>query len=290
MIGAEPGFPTCLAAALGIEPHLLPQPDGEPAVFWRQWLAGRNLGLVPIDDPASFSWPGYWIAAATDGAGRRDAVLMFGVPSGPVLDPSALVGEGSVLTQAVALAPFDLSLDRSLPYGSPTATGGSVVGLLVAPTAEAPLTRVGEAHAVAGRGLLGDRYAERAGTFSGSGRGYEITLIEADILESLPSDGIEITWEDARRNIVTRGIRLNTLVGHRFRVGDVECVGRRLAEPCSHLQRLAPAGVLRALVHRGGLRADIVTGGTIRVGDPIVPIGEDGHADGSSGRLTRETG
>ena len=121
--------------------------------------------------------------------------------------------------------------------------------------------------------LLGDR-SQRAGTFSGSGRGYEITLIEADILESLAVDGIEITWEDARRNIVTRGIRLNTLVGHRFRVGDVECVGRRLAEPCSHLQRLAPAGVLAGLVHRGGLRADIVTGGTIRVGDPIVPIPE----------------
>ena len=64
MIGSEPGFSTCLAHALGFEPAQLPTADGDdPDVFWRQWLAGRNLGLVPIDDPVSFAWPGYWIAA-----------------------------------------------------------------------------------------------------------------------------------------------------------------------------------------------------------------------------------
>ena len=67
--------------ALDLEPGELPTPDGGDAnVFWRQWLAGRNLGLVPIDDPASFAWPGYWVAAAEAADGDRDAVLMFGVP------------------------------------------------------------------------------------------------------------------------------------------------------------------------------------------------------------------
>ena len=114
------------------------------------------------------------------------------------------------------------------------------------------------ARAVAGRGLEGDRYFSGAGTFSGSGRGYELTLIEAEALEALAADGVEISWEEARRNVVTRGIGLNALVGRRFRIGEVECVGRRLAEPCSHLQRLAPPAFSRGLVHRGGLRADIL--------------------------------
>ena len=70
--------------------------------------------------------------------------------------------------------------------------------------------------------------------------------------------------------MVTRGIDLNALVGRRFRVGDVECLGRRLCEPCAHLQRLSP-GTLRGLVHRGGLRADLLGGGTIRVGDAVSP-------------------
>ncbi|MCY7302633.1 MAG: hypothetical protein LH654_06275 [Thermoleophilia bacterium] len=78
---------------------------------------------------------------------------------------------------------------------------------------------------------------------------------------------------------MTRGIRLNVLVDRRFRIGDVECVGRRLAEPCSHLQSLSPVGALRALVRRDGLRAGIVGGGTLRVGDPVVPLDEhDGDA------------
>lgn len=273
MIGSEPGFRHCLAMALGLESVQLPQPDGEPDTFWRQWLAGRNLGLVPIADPSSFGWPGYWIAALETPEGNRDAALMYGVPSGPVLDPASLATRGS-MTEGVALAPFQLGLDPVLPYGEPAGGSGVVVALLVAPAAEAPLIRVGEAQAVAGRGLSGDRYADRAGTFSGSGRGYELTLIEAESLGGLAADGLVIGWEDARRNIVTRDIRLGALVGHRFRIGEVECIGRRLAEPCAHLQRLTPPGVLRGLVRRGGLRADIVEGGTIHIGDTVSPIPE----------------
>ena len=271
MIGSEPGFGGCLAGALGLEPADLPTTDGDPEVFWRQWLAGRNLGLVPIDDPATFSWSGHWIAAAVGARGERDAVLMFGSPSGPVLDPAGLLAGGGSIVEGAVVAPFQLGLDAAAPYGEPVGEG-VVAGLLIAPAAESPLVRVDAADALAGRGLRGDRYAEGAGTFSGSGRGYELTLIEAEALDALAAEGVEVTWEEARRNVVTRGIALNALVGRRFRIGGVECIGRRLAEPCSHLQRLAPPGTLRGLVHHGGLRADILNGGSLGVGDPVVPL------------------
>jgi len=216
------------------------------------------------------AWAGFWIAAAETADGRRDAVLMFGVPSGVLTDASRLVEAGGVLVEGAVVAPLDLHLERALPYGEAEQVRGTVEAVLLAPEAEAPLTRVGEATAVPGEGLVGDRYAAGRGTFSGAGRGYELTLIEAEALDALAAAGTAVTWEDARRNIVTRGIALNALVGRQFTIGEVECVGRRLAEPCAHLQRLAPAGVLRGLVHRGGLRADVISGGTIRVGDALV--------------------
>jgi len=129
------------------------------------------------------------------------------------------------------------------------------------------------ARAIAGRGLEGDRYADGAGTFSNpSGLGYELTLVEAEQLDALElPPGRRLRYEEARRNLVTRGIDLNALVGRRFAVGEAECIGRRLCEPCAHLQRLTERGVLRGLVHRGGLRADILRGGRIAVGDEIRP-------------------
>ena len=144
---------------------------------------------------------------------------------------------------------------------------GSVAGLLVAPEAEAPLVAVESVVAIAGRGLDGDRYAAGRGTFSGPGRGYQLTLVEAETLDEL-----NISWERARRNVVTRGVSLNPLVGRRFRIGEVECIGRRLCEPCAHLEKVSGAGLLRPLVHRGGLRADILVGGAIVLGDELVPL------------------
>jgi MOSC domain-containing protein YiiM len=100
--------------------------------------------------------------------------------------------------------------------------------------------------------------------------GHDLTLIEAEVLDELTlTDGHRLGYTEARRNIVTRGIALNTLVGQRFRVGDVECIGRRLCEPCAHLERLTHPGVLRKLIHRGGLRADILTTGSITEGAAI---------------------
>ena len=83
-------------------------------------------------------------------------------------------------------------------------------------------------------------------------------------------DDLGLAFEETRRNVVMRGLDLNVLVGQRFSVGEVVCVGQRLCEPCAHLELLATPGILRSLVHRGGLRADVVGDGTIRVGDRVV--------------------
>jgi MOSC domain-containing protein YiiM len=164
-----------------------------------------------------------------------------------------------------AIAPHDPAAWAPTPR-SVTRTSGRVEAIAVAPVAEAPMALLDHATAHAGRGLEGDRYVGGAGTFSNPhSRGHDLTLIEAEVV-----DVLGVAPEIPRRNVVTRGIDLNALVGRRFRVGEVECEGQRLCEPCAHLQRLTEPGLLRALVHRGGLRADIVSGGVIRVGDPVV--------------------
>ena len=238
-----------------------PEPGLDPLLVTRQWLAERNLGLVPIEHAAGFDWPGHWIARVRTAAGDR-AVVMFGSPSGPYHDPHAALAEGEIVGGWVTAR-----LDVHLPNDEPYAGGhdaGTVAAILIAAEAEAPLDRIESVTAVAGRGLAGDRYHQGSGTFSGPGHGYQLTLVEVEVLDELA-----VPWELARRNIATRGIDLNALVGRRFTVGPVECIGRRLAEPCAHLDRVSGRRMLRPLVHRAGLRADILGGGTIRVGDPV---------------------
>jgi hypothetical protein len=249
----------CLAVVLDTA---VPEPDYETFAFFRQWLAERNLGLVPIANAHEFDWPGHWVARVRAQNGDH-AVLMFGSPSGPLHDPAGALAKGGTIEDGWLVARLDVRLPIDEPYGQARRTG-SVVAILTAPNAESPLARVEHANAVAGRGLEGDRYHDGRGTFSGPGRGYELTLVEAEVLDS-----IDLPWEQARRNIVTRGIELNGLVGHRFTIGAVECIGRRLAEPCAHLEQLSRPGLLRPLVHRGGLRADIVAGGRITLGDAV---------------------
>jgi MOSC domain-containing protein YiiM len=141
---------------------------------------------------------------------------------------------------------------------------GRVEAIAIAPVKEAPMVVVERAVAHAGRGLEGDRYHEGRGTFSNRhALGHDLTLIDAAVSDDPVA---------ARRNLVTRGIDLNALVGRRFAVGEAECVGRRLCEPCAHLERLTKPGTLRALVHIGGLRADVLRGGTIRAGDGVRPL------------------
>jgi hypothetical protein len=145
--------------------------------------------------------------------------------------------------------------------------------IAIAPAAEAPMQIVTSGRALAGRGIEGDRYASNAGTFSpraGRRSGYELTLIAAEVVEEITARDAHLDFASTRRNILTRGIDVNALVGRDFSIGDVRCHGLRLAEPCAHLERLTGPGLLRPLIHRGGLRADIVTGGAIEPESPLI--------------------
>ncbi len=149
---------------------------------------------------------------------------------------------------------------------------GVVEAIFIAPEAEASPQAVDEVRAVKGRGLEGDRYFAQRGTWSKTdGSGRQVTFIEAEALEAAASDyDVALDGGRSRRNVVTRGVALNHLVGSEFRVGDVVLRGTRLCEPCQHMERLSgQPGARKALVHRGGLRAEIVSGGTIRVGDRV---------------------
>jgi MOSC domain-containing protein YiiM len=148
---------------------------------------------------------------------------------------------------------------------------GRIASIHVARTGGAPMETIGSARAVAGRGLEGDRYYEKLGTYSdrpGSGRA--VTLIESEALEALKRDyGIKIEAAQARRNILTYAVALNHLVGREFTVGAIRLRGMRLCEPCAYLEKLAGSGILRGLIHRGGLRAEVLFSGMIHVGDRI---------------------
>jgi MOSC domain-containing protein YiiM len=149
-------------------------------------------------------------------------------------------------------------------------SNGRVESIHIAPAAKAPTRAVDQADAVAGVGLEGDRYALRQGTFFKPEPDFELTLIEAEALEALKRDyEIELAPGDARRNLVTRGVALNHLVGKEFRIGDVRIRGIRLCEPCSHLQALVGRPVIKGLRHRGGLRAQILSTGTVHAGDAV---------------------
>jgi MOSC domain-containing protein YiiM len=148
---------------------------------------------------------------------------------------------------------------------------GSVVSLYTARDAAGPMESHEEVEAVAGRGLRGDRYFDGTGHWSKTpGVGREVTLVELEAIEALEREkSIVIAPGAARRNVVTRGVPLNHLVGREFRVGAVRLRGTRLSEPCAYLEGLTQKGVLAGLIHRGGLRAEILAGGTIRVKDAI---------------------
>lgn len=269
---AERSLVACLASLLELELGAIPAPGEAPLlVAVRQWLAERGLGLVAVADPQAFAWAGPWIAQLTDEDGSDRYVIMFGVPSGVIFDPSGPSQDApGRLHAGYVLA----ALEPPRPEPTPApAAGGRVEAIFVAPQAAAPMRRLDEVRAIAGRGLEGDRYADGRGTFSlAGGRGNELTLIAGEVLDTLAlPDGRQLSGAEARRNVVTRGLDLNALVGRRFRIGELELIGRRRCEPCAHLQRLTRPGVLRALVHRGGLRADLLNSGTLRTGDAITP-------------------
>ncbi len=148
---------------------------------------------------------------------------------------------------------------------------GAVVSLHIAPNGAAPMQSVDSLKAIAGRGLEGDRYFQRCGTYSRyPGDGRQVTLIELETIEALRREyRSAMEPSAARRNIVTCRLALNHLVGKSFHIGPVMLRGTRLCEPCMHLERLSSPGAMRGLIHRGGLRSEILQGGMIRVGDEI---------------------
>lgn len=148
---------------------------------------------------------------------------------------------------------------------------GSVHSIHIAAEAAGPTESVAEVHAVPGKGLEGDRYFNQKGTFWKGQPDYEVTLIEVEAFEGmLRESGLDLDPSEARRNIVTRRVPLNHLVDQEFKIGNVILRGIRLCEPCKHLQKLASKpNILSGLIHRGGLRAQVVTEGVIRVGDIV---------------------
>lgn len=155
---------------------------------------------------------------------------------------------------------------------------GTVVSIHIASRAAESMISVSEVRAVPGKGLDGDRYFKSAGTYSQKpGPDREVTLIEIEATEALKRDyEMEFDPGRSRRNIVTRGVPLNHLVGKEFQVGSVALRGIRLCEPCGHMEELAGQPVRKGLVHRGGLRAQILREGVIRPGDPIIPASRSG--------------
>ena len=263
----ETSLRACIAHMLNIDLSEVPT---KREANMGQWLALRNLGLVPVASPETFQWPGHFLGL------RRDSsswAVFFGVPPGIVYDPMAEPDgkKDATMDAAFVLAKHDLQ--RGTEPSSRTESVGTVELIALAAEAEGAMRAVSTVEAVEGRGLLGDRYERGAGTFSSTGgRGYDLTLVEAEALEELSARGVDLAPVEARRNLVVRGIALDDLIGRRFRVGEVECFGQRRCEPCSHLERLTQPGVLGGLVHRGGLRADVLSSGRIRTGDSVAAL------------------
>lgn len=168
-------------------------------------------------------------------------------------------------------------------------TDGRVEAIYIASTAAAAMRALQEAEAIAGKGLKGDRYLAGKGYYSKRplpGGGRQLTLIEAEVLEAIREEtGVWLGPGECRRNIVTRSMPLNGLLGKRFYVGEVVlCEAVRPCDPCKYLEDLTGKRVLKPLVNRGGLRANILTDGTIRIGDRIREISAESSRPRDLGR------
>jgi hypothetical protein len=270
-------FLACLATILELSVDELPRPatDEDPAAGWTisRWLGGLGLGLARIAEADSFSWAGPWIARVRPPGSASRFVVMYGVPSGVVWDPG---GDGPLedgwIEDGYLVAAADVALALP-PRPAAPAGPGTVEAICVASAAGESARMLEAVGALAGRGLEGDRHVDGTGTFPSGLPGSALTIIAAEVCESFAPP---LTPDEHRRNLVTRGIDVNGLVGRDFTVGEVPCRGMRLCEPCTVVQRYAARPVLRKLVHRGGIRADILQDGEIRLGDQIRLVGSSG--------------
>ncbi len=153
-------------------------------------------------------------------------------------------------------------------------SNGVVIEMFITPEPGAPMNSANPVSAVENRGLMGDRYYSLNGTYSKTEiePDQEITLIESEAFEELKEKhGITLNYSQSRRNIITRDVDLNSLVGRTFQVGDVTLTGMRLCEPCTYLSGLTGnPKLVKQWLHRAGLRAHIVRSGKISVGDSII--------------------
>lgn len=157
---------------------------------------------------------------------------------------------------------------------SESSWSGRVHSIHVAQRGSGAIESPGEVRAIAGQGLDGDRYCNDTGYYSGDSQwDCSVTLVALEAIEAANRDyGLGLSPGDVRRNIVTSGVPLDDLVGKRFTVGGVVLEGIKPWPPCTHLRDLlGKPRLLEALAHRAGLGAEIVTGGTMKVGDPVTP-------------------
>ena len=147
---------------------------------------------------------------------------------------------------------------------------GTLEAIFYAEQSDHEMSNVDSIDVQAGKGIVQDRYATGKGTFYKPIPDRQITLIEAEAVEAVGREyDFELTPEETRRNLVTRNVPLNHLVGREFFVGNVRIKGIRLCEPCAHLEKLTGKKVMSALMHRGGLRAQVLSDGAVRVGQEI---------------------
>jgi MOSC domain-containing protein YiiM len=139
----------------------------------------------------------------------------------------------------------------------------TVVAIHIGESEGGPLSPVASVRALAGKGLVGDRHFHA----DGAAAGQALTLVEEEVVH-----GARLSEGATRRQLTVRGVRLNDLVGRRFRVGEVECYGVELCEPCGHLQSLTRPGIVKELAHRAGINADVLSDGTISVGDSVEEV------------------
>ena len=252
----------CIATLLELSLDDVPDLGADVGGAWRRWLGGLGLGPVPIADVRSFSWAGPWIGWLD---GPRRVAVMYGSPVGVAYDPAGIATTEFRLDGGFVIAALDIALARPPRAAAPIATG-VIESIWIAEAAGAPARGVDAVRAIAGLGLEGDRHALGTGTFPSRVPGSALTLIDAAVCESFDPP---LGPDEHRRNLVVRGLDLDALVGCDVMIGPVRCRITRLCEPCIVIERYAKRKILRPLVHKGGVRADILTDGTISAGDVV---------------------
>ena len=151
---------------------------------------------------------------------------------------------------------------------------GTVIGLHIAPRSFLPMGDLDQVTLITDKGIDGDRYSKDDGFYSDRPEpGRQLTLFESEVLEALARDhGITLAATDHRRNVTTRSVPVNHLVGRRFRIGQAVAEGTRLSVPCRHIEQITGQEIFAPLINRSGLHARILDGGIVRRGDRIVPL------------------